>query len=118
MRARRILPVGSTAAAVVLLGLLLVLGGSRCEACFSIVAGKDATADGYVMMAHNEDDQPPQIVHHHKVPRKRRRTGEKVSLLNGIRDHIYAHVCPTWSSLPPFRSETFSPVRRLLRGTL
>jgi hypothetical protein len=35
-----------------------------CEGCFSIVVDKDASVDGYVIMAHNEDDSQPQIVNH------------------------------------------------------
>jgi len=58
---------------------------ARCEGCFSIVAGKEASADGYVIIAHNEDDFPPQIVNHHKIPRKKHSPGEKVNLLNGGR---------------------------------
>ncbi|UCG49968.1 MAG: C69 family dipeptidase [Phycisphaerales bacterium] len=101
MRVRRILPIGLTAPAVVLLGLLLALGGARCEACFSIVAGKDASVDGYVILAHNEDDHPPQIVHHHKVPRKSYRTGEKVALLNGGRlDQVGQTWAYIWSRMP------------------
>jgi hypothetical protein len=32
--------------------------------CFSIVAGKEVSVDGYVIMAHNEDDTAPQSVNH------------------------------------------------------
>jgi len=53
------------------------------EGCFTVVVGKDASADGYVIMAHNEDDPPPQMVNHHKVPRKNYKPGETVKLLNG-----------------------------------
>ena len=101
MRARRIFAVELTAVGVVLACLLFALTAARCEACFSIVAGKDASADGYVIMAHNEDDQSPQIVHHHKVPRKKHGAGEKASLLNGGRlDQVgqtWAHI---WSRMP------------------
>ncbi len=34
------------------------------EGCFTIVVGKDASADGYVIMAHNEDDGPPQVANY------------------------------------------------------
>ena len=34
--------------------------------CFTIVVGKNASADGCVLVAHNEDDGPPQIVNHRK----------------------------------------------------
>ncbi len=94
MRMRRI---------AVLLGvcILLLLQASRCDGCFSIVVGKKASADGFVIMAHNEDDTPPQIVHHLKVPRKRHSRGEKVTLRNGGRGDPGA---PTlgyiWAGMP------------------
>jgi dipeptidase len=36
--------------------------------CFSILIGKDATADGSVMFAHNEDDFGDRVVNWYKVP--------------------------------------------------
>ena len=74
----------------------LTIFAARCEGCFSIIAGKDASVDGYVMMAHNEDDGPPQVVNHYKVPRKKHSPGEKVKLLNGGQ---LAQVEQTWAYL-------------------
>ena len=48
---------------------LLLLITSPSPACFSIVVGKDASADGCVLVAHNEDDNPPQIVNHSRLQR-------------------------------------------------
>ena len=75
----RILPV-----AAVFVFCLTILA-ARCDGCFSIVVGKEASVDGYVIIAHNEDDFPPQIVNHHKIPRQKHSPGEKVNLLNGGR---------------------------------
>jgi dipeptidase len=65
------------------------------------VAGKDASVDGYVIMAHNEDDTIPQIVNHHKIPRRKHSRGEKVKLLNGGRlnqvEQTWAYI---WSEMP------------------
>lgn len=84
-----------------IVGVLLLLRASQCEGCFSIVVGKNASTDGFVIMAHNEDDAPPQIVHHRKVPRKRYSPGEKVALRNGGRldqvDETWAYI---WSEMP------------------
>jgi dipeptidase len=44
----------------------LFLSALPARACFTIVVGKDASADGCVLVAHNEDDGPPQIVNHRK----------------------------------------------------
>ena len=86
---------------LLVLSIVLPLQWSRCEGCFSIVVGKKASTDGYVIMAHNEDDTPPQIVHHLKVPRKRHARGEKVTLRNGGRLNQVAQTWAyIWSEMP------------------
>jgi len=86
---------------LLIVGALLLLRASRCEGCFSIVVGKNASTDGCVIMAHNEDDSPPQIVHHHKVPRKRYAPGEEVTLRNGGRlDQVNETWAYIWSEMP------------------
>ncbi|MHC4693453.1 MAG: C69 family dipeptidase [Planctomycetota bacterium] len=83
------------------LGIVFLLPTTPSEGCFSIVAGKDASADGYVIIAHNEDDTIPQIVNHHKIPRRKHSRGEKVKLLNGGRlnqvEQTWAYI---WSEMP------------------
>ena len=64
-------------------GAIFLIPAATCEGCFSIVVGKNASEDGHVIMAHNEDDTIPQIVNHHKVPRRKYAPGEKVKLRNG-----------------------------------
>jgi len=89
------------ALALFVLGTVLLLPTAPCEGCFSIVAGKDASVDGYVIMAHNEDDTIPQIVNHQKIPRRKYSRGEKVKLLNGGRlnqvEQTWAYL---WSEMP------------------
>ena len=46
--------------------------------CFTIVAGKEATADGSVLLAHNEDDNGRLLVNIHKVPAQEHRRGDVV----------------------------------------
>ena len=87
---------------IVLLSLLVIwMPAASCEGCFSIVVGKKASADGYVIIAHNEDDGAPQIVNHHKIPRKKHASGEKVPLLNGGQleqvEQTWAYI---WSEMP------------------
>jgi len=69
--------------------------------CFSIVVGKAASADGWVMMAHNEDDGMPQVVNHHKIPRKTHAANEVLELENGARivqpQQTWAYI---WSEMP------------------
>ena len=55
----------------------------RSGGCYSIVVGRNVSADGWVMMAHNEDDYIPQLVNHHKVPRMAHAPDEIVQLDNG-----------------------------------
>ena len=45
--------------------------------CYSILVGKNASSDGSVFFAHNEDDQGINFVDLHKVPRINHRPGEK-----------------------------------------
>lgn len=51
--------------------------------CFSILVGKDATIDGSVLFAHNEDDSGVNLVNWYKVPRLTHQKGENISLING-----------------------------------
>lgn len=77
-----------TRLSVILFGLTVMLGGGRlAEAglwsdggCYSIVVGRDASATGSVIMAHNEDDYIPQIVNHRKVGRHTYDLGAAVRL--------------------------------------
>lgn len=86
---------------ILLLFLVVVMPAASCEGCFSIVVGKKASADGYVIVAHNEDDTAPQIVNHHKMARKRYASGEQVHLLNGGQleqvEQTWAYI---WSEMP------------------
>jgi dipeptidase len=83
------------------LTLIAVLPAASCEGCFSIVVGRKASADGFVMMAHNEDDAPPQIVNHRKIPRRTHAPGEKVRLLNGGElDQVEQTWAYIWSQMP------------------
>ncbi|MEE8417956.1 MAG: C69 family dipeptidase [candidate division Zixibacteria bacterium] len=71
--------------------------------CYSIVVGKDASSDGYVIMAHNEDDGPPCVVNHHKVPKKEHSPDEKFTLLKGGQiDEVEETYSYIWSEMPGF----------------
>jgi len=89
--------------AVIILVFLFVIQ-RPAWGCFTIVVGKDASADGCVIMAHNEDDPAPQIVNHYKMPRKKYSAGEKVKLLNGGEleqvDETWSYI---WSEMPGMR---------------
>ena len=81
--------------------LIFLTSSALAEGCFTIVVGKDASADGYVIMAHNEDDSPPQVVNHLKMPRISHRPGQKVKLLNGGQvDQVEETWEYIWSEMP------------------
>ncbi len=51
--------------------------------CFTVAVGREASASGAVLLAHNEDDHPPQIVNWLKVPHLHHAPGEVVRLKGG-----------------------------------
>lgn len=51
--------------------------------CFSILVGKNASEDGSVMLAHNEDDWGERIVNWYKVPSMKHKEGSQITLKNG-----------------------------------
>ena len=51
--------------------------------CFSIVVGKNASIDGSVLFAHNEDDDGPQIINYYIVPAITHSSEEYILLKNG-----------------------------------
>ncbi len=70
-------------------------------ACFSIVVGKNASADGCVLVGHNEDDEAPQIVNHHKVPRRIYPAGATVTLRDGgVLQQVPESWSYIWSEMP------------------
>jgi dipeptidase len=86
---------------VLALVFAIVAGDGPCQACFSIVVGKNASTNGCVIVAHNEDDEAPQIVNHHKVPRRNYPPGSTVKLRNGGSleqvEQTWAYI---WSEMP------------------
>ncbi len=64
------------------------------KACYTIVAGKKATADGSVLFAHNEDDNGIQLMNLWQVPRQHFAPGTVVRLKRG---GSLPQVTQTWS---------------------
>ncbi|MBN1509020.1 MAG: C69 family dipeptidase, partial [Sedimentisphaerales bacterium] len=75
---------------------LLLTAVPRCQACFSVVVGKNTSTDGCVIVGHNEDDAGPQLVNHHKVPRQTHPPSTMVTLRDG---GSLEQVSQTWSYL-------------------
>ncbi len=87
---------------LVLLSLFLYAYGENGYNCFSIIVGKDASANGSVMIAHNEDDTGINFVNVHRIPATYRNPKEKtIKLKNGalIPAANHTHAC-LWLQLP------------------
>jgi dipeptidase len=52
--------------------------------CFSIIVGKNASTDGSLFFAHNEDDGGQNFVDIHKVPRLEHKPGEKQIFVDAL----------------------------------
>ncbi len=65
------------------LGVVVLLWSLPSHACFTVVAGRKATADGSVLFAHNEDDQGQLLINVWFVPRQKHTPDEVVRLKNG-----------------------------------
>ncbi len=61
----------------------LIYGQQGSNNCFTMVAGNDATADGSVIIAHNEDDHGKNLVNWMRVPRKQHNGGETIVVATG-----------------------------------
>lgn len=89
---------------IILLGITLLIVGARAAeqplfpdgGCYSIVVGREASATGSVVMAHNEDDYIPQIVNHRKVARQTFAPGTMVYIDSGL---TMEQVPETWAFL-------------------
>jgi dipeptidase len=72
--------------------------------CFTIVVGKAATADGSVMVAHNEDDRAKDkifFVNVHKIPGRSYKSGETILLKNkGTLAQVQQTVGFLWLQIP------------------
>ncbi len=71
---------------VSVLGLLASMGAVAQPDdlnCYTVIAGKDATVDGSVMMAHNEDDGGEQLLNYYMVPSQSYQKGDVYQLRNG-----------------------------------
>jgi dipeptidase len=51
--------------------------------CFTVVVGKEASADGSLLLAHNEDDSGRLLVNIHKVPALEHHPGDVFVLKGG-----------------------------------
>jgi dipeptidase len=58
------------------------LAGEETRNCFTILAGKNATADGSVLLAHNEDDHGRLLVNVYKVAAQEHSKSDLVSFKN------------------------------------
>ena len=81
---------------VVAIAFLLSWPACRVWACYAVVVGRDASADGSVLLAHNEQNGGRRIVNFRKVPRQQFPAGSVVALRRGGR---LPQVDETWAFL-------------------
>jgi dipeptidase len=63
--------------------LIVGLFASSAIGCYAVVVGKDASADGAVLLGHNEQNYGQRFLNFRKIPRIEHKAGEMVRLLGG-----------------------------------
>lgn len=75
--------------------------GERDHNCSTIIVGKDASATGHVIIAHNEDDGGNQIVNFYKYPSRDNKKGDVIKFKEGAVEqqssHSYSYI---WMEMP------------------
>jgi dipeptidase len=76
-------------------------GFSKEENCFSMIVGREASSEGNVFLAHNEDDWGELYVDWHKVPRMNHEENEKIQLVKGgMVDQVPETPAFLWLEMP------------------
>ena len=70
-------------AAATCLAAICLLAAPPAWACYAIVVGRDASADGSVLLGHNEQDWGKRVLNFRKVPRRQFPAGAVVRLRGG-----------------------------------
>ncbi|MGC1390531.1 MAG: C69 family dipeptidase [Bacteroidales bacterium] len=69
--------------------------------CSTIIIGKDASASGFVIIAHNEDDGGKQIVNFYKFPSRDHHQGEILKFREGAAEQQASHTNSyLWMEMP------------------
>jgi dipeptidase len=69
--------------------------------CYSIIVGKNASIDGSVLFAHNEDTGGDRVVNYFKVPRTKHNVDEKITFINGGQlEQVTTTNAYLWINLP------------------
>ena len=66
-------------AAILVLGLF----ATSANGCYAVVVGKDASADGAVLLGHNEQNYGQRFLNFRKIPRLEHKDGEMIKLHGG-----------------------------------
>ncbi len=74
--------------------LLAIISSSSVYACYAVIAGKNATADGSVLFAHSELNSGQRFLNFRVVPRIKYEPGAVIQLTNG---GIYPEVSESYS---------------------
>ncbi len=76
--------------------LILLAFAARAWACYAVIVGRDASADGSVLVAHLEQNGGKRILNFRRIPRRQHAPGEQVALRRGGR---LPQVDQTWAFL-------------------
>jgi dipeptidase len=68
---------------VLVWSLLLCWVSAPLLACYAVVVGRAASADGSVLVGHNEENGGQRVLHFHKIPRRQHPPGARVDLQFG-----------------------------------
>lgn len=95
--------------------LFIILISYRAESqhdsyynCFTILVGKNASADGSVLLGHNEDNHGDTFTDWHKLPRKMHRQGSYQIFLSGdsIEEAEQTNAC-LWIGVSEYNAEQY-----------
>ena len=87
--------------ALIVVVMVLSVTDNEIRACSSIIVGKNASANGYVMLGHTEDISPQPVINQHKLPRKQHEPGEITTLPRGGQlNQVEQTWACIWSEVP------------------
>lgn len=78
-----------------------MVSAQQDQNCFSVMAGKNTTMDGSVILAHNEDDYGDRVVNFYKVPGNKSKKGDVLSTEDGASIPLPSDACGyLWLEMP------------------
>ncbi len=74
---------------------------AEVRACYAVIVGRAASADGSVLVGHNEENAGKRVLYFHKIPRQQHAPGDSVQLRRGGRlEQVPQTGAMLWSENP------------------